>query len=84
MYSPEELERIHDNQQEMLKTLITTATRLEDLCRKFDKFLDTGGIRCATHEEQIKTTRKGIKLLYTWLAGITATLFGAIIKHIYG
>jgi len=84
MISPEEIARIHDNQQEMLKTLTSTSTRLEELCKKFDKFLDTGGVRCATHTEQIRHNRRGIKVIFAWLAGLTSMLLGAFIQHITG
>lgn len=80
----DELDKIQDKQEKMLETLIATATRLDEICKKFDKFLETGGARCASHAERIHGAHKSIKILFTWLAGLTATLFGAFLGKLLG
>lgn len=84
MISPEQIERMQEKQDELLVRVTETSTNLISLCKKFDAFLETGGVRCAHHEERIDSVRKGVKVLFTWMAAVTAVVLTAVWNHIFG
>ena len=78
------LNRMEERQIEVLQSVAALDANVTSLCKKFDNFIDIGGVRCATHTEQIKTQRKGLKALYGWVSAITMALIYALINHLIG
>ena len=69
--------------ERVLAQLTTTTTRLEDLCKKFEDFMERGAPRCASHSEKLKSTKTQLVGIYTWLTLISASLVGAFFGHIF-
>jgi len=71
-------------QEELLIQLTTTTTNLENLCKKFDAFLDNGSPRCAMQDANIKNVKANLVAIYTWLSGISLAFLGAFFAHFFG
>ncbi len=80
----DEMQELRRDQREILVELTQTTTTLKDLCKKFDDFIDNGSPRCATHNEKLKSTQKGLKVIYGWVSAITMALVYALINHLTG
>lgn len=79
-----QLDKLQEQQQEMLVQLTTTATQVNMMCEKINNLIDTGTPRCATNTTNIKGVKSHIAGIYTWLTGITLAVLGALLNHVFG
>lgn len=71
-----------DELREMVAEQARTNQRLSDLCEKFERFLDYGGVRCAKHDEKIDSLEKDRDFGRKWKISLSVGVAGTLIMMI--